>query len=427
MYIRKKKRKRLFNVFRSPHTVILFSVCITLAFFLLFILGSAIRQGFDVFYNPEDGTTTQPPDYLIPNEVGCESSGGGLFTLQGDYVYYIDNGIYKQHVDGGEPILMEKILCDELNALGDDLYYTTENGIYKLNIYTHLIKKICSIPADKLIVRSDGIYFLNGSGIWYSSFSGDNLQLLYGNACDFLSCLDDIIVVSEDPVYGYELKVMGHEEPFANKVALYMVSENNIYAETITGMSVYDAYDGYASKSLPISFSLVPQRIVPVDNGIICQPRGTKKLVLLSLDNGYEQTIVENVDEFYSVNRHIIYKSDQAWYVCNGNGWQIRKLSQGLPPSIQPSTLHCSNIQLKMDTSELLAGTQNNIQVYIDSELADFAELSRLSVYIKDNTVVTLEAIGDSITVRGISAGQTVLRVASGEKNVFAEVLITVK
>ena len=165
MYIRKKKRKCIFRQARPLHTAILFSACITLAFFLLFILGSATKHGFDIFYTKQPvPSATTPPAYHIPNEVGCESSGGGIFALQGDYLYYIDNGIYKQHVRGGEPILMENIVCDELNVLGDNLYYTTSDGIYSLNIYTHIISKVCNITAQKLIVRSDGLYILSGNG-----------------------------------------------------------------------------------------------------------------------------------------------------------------------------------------------------------------------------------------------------------------------
>ena len=51
----------------------------------------------------------------------------------------------------------------------------------------------------------------------------------------------------------------------------------------------------------------------------------------------------------------------------------------------------------------------------------------QLSCYIKDNTVLTVSPRNDGLCIYAVGKGETVLRVSTAQKNVFAELLLRVE
>jgi len=373
---------------------------------------------------------TQPPYHTTPNEVGCTDAGKGRFALQGDHLYYIDQGaILRQSVAGGTTaIMLGNTDADNLNILGDYLYYTTDQGIHRLNIYSLNQELICDIPAKSMVVRSDGIFFLCDRALMYCSKEGKNAQLVYDNIDGFASCGDDIIVSVTNPDYGTDLWCMGSGEPFATEVVVFTVRDNIVCAETSEGTYLYDALADYEATALPVSFELIPSDIMLTDSGIVYMPRNSSNVKLIDTQNGYERTIIENVDELFCLNNYIIYKESGKLYSCLENGWQIRYLANGLPPVQAPGDLICSNITVSASSDTLAPDQSTVLSVLIDSEPATELQLRSLAVYIKDNTVIDLTRNEKGeLVVTATEKGQSIVRISGSESNVFAEILITVE
>ena len=371
----------------------------------------------------------EEPDIFLGDE-GCEASAGGRFVLTDKYLYYIDTdgAINRLPVDGGEAeqlVPAGEYAC--LNVMGGYIYYLDNtSGIYRCATNSGEAQRLSALTADKLSVRSDGLYYLCAGALWYCSLQGESEQLIYDGIEDFLICGDYVIAVAGNDSYGFDLRPLGADEPFATQAALYTVKDGTVYAETSRGLFCYEGED-FAPRQLPGSFELLPDGIAACDEGILYSPRGTDKVVLRDMITGFEQTVLEDIDEFFVAGGDIIYQKDGRLYAANCNGWQRRLLRYGLPGKMLLSALECSSVTLKCDTDTLHPGQSAMVSVHIDGAPASFQQLMQLSCYIKDNTVLTVSPRNDGLCIYAAGKGETVLRVSTAQKNVFAELLLRVE
>ncbi len=374
------------------------------------------------------------PDYTVANHFGSEFSGGGKFTQQGDYLYYInDGGIYKQPVKGGTPTLITRQEgCSCLNVIGDNVYFIKNGGIYSADIYsgnTELIYSgTSSATVKKLVATNQYLYFsMQNSLIRYDLSDGTTRTLIYSMQ-DFELCGSDVIIITQNSDYGLDLTLLSGTSPIASQVAAYTIDNGIIYAETTDGMMAFDSSKNYEGSSMPISFEMVPSAVYSVDACLLYLPRNSRTVYRVDKLTGNTHTIIDNVDEFYCVWGSIIYRSNDTWYSCSSSGWQRGFLTDGLAVDLAPATLSCSTLEFRLYDSIILSlGQSASLSLLVNGQPATSAQLQMLSCYIKDNTVLTYEITGEVITVTAKAQGSTVLRVASSEKTVFAEVLVTVE
>lgn len=383
--------------------------------------------------SPTSAVTPQPtaqPDYTVANQYGSQFSGFGKFTHQGNYIYYIyQNAIYKCHVNGSSAIQL--ILTDggfDINVIGDNILYAQNDGIYCANIYTGKLYKMHSCSPQKLAAMGNTLYYLQDSTLYSYNMPTKTEQAVASSLSDFAFCGQSIITVKQNPSYGVDLYLLGSQTPFASNIAAYTVENEYVYAEAIEGMLSYDVSNDCAQSALPISFDMIPDVLVSAGDCILFTPRGSHSLYSKDKTTGLTKTVIDEVDEFYYVFGNIIYRTGDKWYTCSANGWQRRLLTDGIAPAIEQGSLSCSSLEFRLyDNLMISPGQTATLNLFINGQPATSAQLQMLALYIKDNTVLSCSQSGDVLMVTGKASGTTILRVASSEKTVFAEVLITVR
>ena len=382
---------------------------------------------------PTITVTAQPtlePDYTVANRYGSQFSGFGRFTHQGNFVYYIyQDVIYKCHVNGSSAIQLTTTDGGfDINVIGDNILFAQKDGIYRADIYTGKVYKMHSCAPEKLAAVENTVYYLQDSTLYCYDMPVKSEQTVASSLSDFALCSQGVITVKQNPSYGVDLYLLGSQTPFASNIAEYTVEGDLLYAETVEGMLAYDLSNDCAQSTLPISFDMIPDALVSAGDCILFTPRGSRSVCSKDKASGLTQTVIDEVDEFYYVFGSIIYRTGGQWYACSPNGWQRRLLTDGLAPSIAQASLSCSSLEFRLyDNVVLSPGQSATLSLIINGQPATSAQLQMLAFYIKDNTVLSCSQSGEAIMVTAKATGSTILRVASSEKTVFAEVLITVE
>lgn len=380
-----------------------------------------------VLPSPTPEATLSPPVQEL-NRIGFCEGAGGNYTKNGDMLYFIqeDGAIACAPVRGGETVrLTQAGNRSWLNVIGNRLYWIETNGIYTMELSQGEETKLSSLSATKLEVRADGAYYLCSGAIWYCSLSGENEQLIYNGAADFMLCSDLVIAARENPEYGFDLISIGSEEPFITRAAAFTVLNDDICAITDSGVVFASAPD-LKTVSAGAGFERLPQSIAICSDGLLYVPRGEERLVLRARD-GTEQTVLRGVQSPAVIEDTVIFRRNGELYCCLCSGWGIRRLSDGLPEESAEGKLECSVILLEGGKTSLQAGESTYLTVVTDSVSAGAEQLEQLALLIKDETVIKAEIAGDRICITALEAGNTIFRAATAQKNVFAELLFTVE
>jgi hypothetical protein len=114
-------------------------------------------------------------------------SNGGIATIQGDWIYYSNNGLYKININGTGKEKLSNDDCRSINVIGDyiyyvingDLYSNSSNGIYR--IHTDGTKRELlineTIISGNITVVDDLIYY----GTYWTESQYMNEQLGWWN------------------------------------------------------------------------------------------------------------------------------------------------------------------------------------------------------------------------------------------------------